>query len=272
MNLQLTLACGAYDRMMALQTGAVRPEGIDLNYLAMGPGDLFRRQARHAEFDVSEFTLSTWSILCSRGDERMVAIPVFPSRKFRHADIYINTHAGIERAEDLKGKRLGTQEYQQTAAVWIRGMLQHEHGVDDADVTWYFGGYNTPEHFTERIPLQLPPRVRSQTIADSQSLDQLLDSGEIDALIGATQPKSFVQRSPHVARLYPDNQQVEATYYQKSGIFPIMHTVVIKRDIYQRHPWIAMNLYEAFDKAKAAGLTRLRESGTLFCALPWLMQ
>jgi 4,5-dihydroxyphthalate decarboxylase len=272
MRLQLTLACGLYDRTVALQNGTVSPEGIELNFLAMGPGELFRRQARHAEFDVSEFPLSTFAILTARGDQRMVAIPVFPSRRFRHADIYINTHAGIGRPEDLKGKRFGTMEYQQTASVWNRGMLQHQHGVSDRDVEWYFGGYNAPENYTERIPIKLPDGVRSVTIPNTTSLDQMLDSGEIDALMGASQPKSFARRSPNVARLFPNNQEVEAEYFRQTGIYPIMHLVTIKRAIYERSPWVAANLYLAFEKAKTVGLERLHETGTLFASLPWQVQ
>jgi 4,5-dihydroxyphthalate decarboxylase len=221
---------------------------------------------------VAEFALSTFSVLTARGDQRMVAIPVFPSRRFRHADIYINTHAGINRPEDLKGKRFGTMEYGQTASVWNRGMLQHQYGVGLTDVEWYFGGYNAPENYTERIPLDLPEGTRTVSIPNTKSLNQMLDDGEIDALMGASQPTSFAQRSPNVARLFPDNRKVEAEYYRQTGIMPIMHLVVIKREIYERAPWVAVNLYNAFEKAKEVGLARLHETGTLFASLPWQIQ
>lgn len=270
--MRLTLACGLYDRTLALQNRSVIPDGIDLNYIVMGPGELFRRQARHAEFDIAEFSLATYIILRARGDERMVGIPVFPSRKFRHADIYINTASGIRKAEDITGRRIGVQEYQETAAVWIRGILQEEYEVRPDQVEWYMGGYNEPEDFIERIPITLPQSIRRVTISNRQSLNQMLLDGEIEVLIGATPPESFLQRSAHVARLFRNTKEVEVDYFRRTSIFPIMHVIVIKREIYEQMPWIAPTLYRAFEKAKSVGLNRLRESGTLFCALPWLAQ
>lgn len=270
MKLNLTLACGMYDRTVALQIGTVAPEGINLNYLEMGPGEIFRRQARHAEFDVSEMSLATYAILCSQGDRRLVGIPVFPSRRFRHSDIFINTEAGIREPKDLAGKRMGAMEYQQTAAVWIRGILQDDYGVSADQMEWYFGGYNEPMDYTSRIPVTLPPNVHTTTISNQQSLDQMLERGEIDALIGTAAPRSFKQGSPHVARLFPDYRAVEIDYYRRSGIFPIMHTVVIKREVYEQAPWVAASLYKAFEKAKAMAVRRVRDVGTLFYSLPWL--
>ncbi len=271
MKVDLTLACGLYDRTLALQNGSVAPEGIDLNYLEMGPGELFRRLARHAEFDVSEMSLSTYCIMCAQGDQRLVAIPVFPSRRFRHSDIYVNTNAGIKGPKELVGKRMGAMEYQQTAAVWTRGVLQEEYGVQADQIEWYFGGYDEPVKYTERIPVALPSNVRTTVISDQQCLDRMLESGEIDALMGAASPKSFRQGFPRVARLFPDYKEVEADYYRRTGIFPIMHTVVVKREIYEEMPWVAMSLYKGFVQAKAAATRRLREVGTLFTGLPWLM-
>ena len=270
MKLNLTLACGMYDRTVALQIGTVAPEGINLNYLEMRPGEIFRRQARHAEFDVSEMSLATYSILCSQGDRRLVGIPVFPSRRFRHSDIFINAEAGIREPKDLAGKRMGAMEYQQTAAVWIRGILQDDYGVSADQMEWYFGGYDEPMDYTSRIPVTLPPTVHTTIISNQQSLDQMLERGEIDALIGPVAPKSFKQGSPHVARLFPDYRAVEIDYYRRSGIFPIMHTVVIKREVYEQAPWVAVSLYKAFEKAKAMALSRAWDVGTLFYSLPWL--
>ncbi len=272
MTLSLTLVGGLYDRTIALQNGSVSLEGIDLNFVMMHSGEFHRRQARNAEFDASEFSLSTYSILHSKGDRRLVAIPVFPSRRFRHSDIYINTGAGIRKPEDLAGKRVGAMEYQQTAAVWIRGILEHDYGVRADQIEWYFGGYYEPKNYIERIPITLPPNVRSKTISNQQSLDQMLEHGEIDALIGARPPPSFRADSPNVARLFPNYQEVELDYYRRSRIFPIMHTVVIKREIYERAPWVAVSLYKAFVRAKAVGMRHLgfQFGGGLFCSLPWL--
>src|SRR5712692_2313283 len=270
MKLNLTLACGLYDRTLPLYDGAVTVEGVDLNFVPMEPSELFRRQGRHAEFDVAEFSLSTYTILYAQGDRRMVALPVFPSRHFRHGDVYVNTRAGIREPKDLIGKRVGTMEYQQTAAVWMRALLQHDYGVAPDQIEWYFGGYYAPEHYTERVPVELPPAVRHHTIPDQQSLDQVLDAGEIQAVMGAGAPPSFMRGSPNVARLFPDYPQREREYYRRTGIFPIMHTLVVKRDIYDRAPWLAAALLKGFYQAKALGYRRLARHGTLYSALPWL--
>jgi 4,5-dihydroxyphthalate decarboxylase len=270
-KLQLSLACGLYDRTLPLVDGAAAPDGIDLNFLAVPPGELFRRQARHAEFDVSEFSLSTYAMLQARGDRRLVAIPVFPSRMFRHAYIFVNSRAGIREPRDLVGRRIGTMEYQQTAAVWMRGLLEHEYAVPPDSVTWYFGGYDEPAPFTARVPVELPPGVRAQTIPSEASLNQMLVDGEIDALMGARPPRAFREGAPGVARLFPNPQQVELDYYRRTGIFPIMHTVVVKREIYERAPWVAVSLYKAFVEAKAIGHQRLTLSNAVHCSLPWLL-
>ena len=271
-KLRLTLACGLYDRTIPLLTGAVAAEGIDLNFLPMSPGELFRRQGRHAEFDVAEFSMSTLSHLRDEGDRRLVAIPVFPSRRFRHCDMFINTNSGIRSPEDLAGKRIGAMEYQQTAAVWQRGALQHDYGVGPDKMEWFFGGYNEPEAWTDRVPITLPAEVRHHTISDKQCLDEMLDRGEIQALIGATPPNALRRGSPNVARLFPNYPEVEADYFRRTGIFPIMHTLVVKREIYERRPWVAMSLYKAFLQAKTIGRRGLPGSGTLFCMLPWMAQ
>ena len=268
MKLDLTLACGLYDRTMALQTGSVVPDGINLNYLIMNdPGQLFKRQARYAEFDVSEFSLSTHAILHNKGDRRMVGIPIFPSRRFRHSDIYINTSAGIREPKDLAGKRVGTMSFQLTAAVWIRGVLEHDYGVRADQIEWYFGGYNEAMNYTERIPIKYPPNVHTKNVSD-QSLDQMLESGEISALIGAFPPRSFQNGSPKVARLFPNYHEVELAYYRRTGIFPIMHMVVIKREIYEESPWVAVSLTKAFMRAKAVGKRRLEYTASLFSHYP----
>jgi len=270
MRLQLTFACGQYDRVIALQDGSISPEGIDLNFVPMLPTELFRRQARHAEFDVAEFSLSTHAILADQGDRRLVGIPVFPSRRFRHSEFFVNTGAGIREPRDLIGKRMGVMEYQQTAAIWMRALLQHDYGVRPDQIEWYFGGYDKPENYTERVPIELPSGVHSTTIASHQSLDQLLDQGEIDALMGPTAPPSFLRGSPSVARLFPNHREAEIEFYRRTSIFPIMHMVVIKREVYEKAPWVAESLYKAFVAAKAEGRSRLRRSGHLYCSLPWL--
>ena len=271
MMLNLTLACNVYDRTVALQSGTIKPAGIELNYLPMGVGEIFERQARHAEFDVSEMSLSTYTMLYSGGDRRMIAIPVFTSRKFRHADIFVNTKSGINVPSDLTGKRIGCHEYQQTAGVWQRGHLQHDYGVSPGKMKWFFGPMIAPEsNYQERSPITLPDELSPVTIPPDKCLDQMLDSGELDAVIWASEPPSFRRKSENVRRLFPDFKEVEIDYFRRTGIFPIMHTVVIKRDIYERHPWVAASLYKAFDAAKSDAIWRQHDMGCLFSMLPWI--
>ncbi|MBI4493157.1 MAG: ABC transporter substrate-binding protein [Chloroflexi bacterium] len=268
-KLNLTYAGALYDRTLGLYDGTIALEGISLNYVQMSHWELFRRQARHAEFDVSEFSLSTYVLLHVRGDRRMVALPVFPSRVFRHSSIFVNVGAGIREPKDLVGKRMGTMEYQQTAGLWARGMLQDEYGVPADQMEWYFGGYDEPENYVERVPVKLP-NLRTRTISNRQCLDQMLVEGEIDALMGAVPPRSFRTGSPNVRRLFPNPREVELDYYRRTGLFPIMHLVVVKREIYERAPWVAVSLCKAFARAKTAGMQWLSVAGALRCSLPWL--
>jgi len=270
MKLAITLACGLYDRTYGLHDGSVPVEGVALNFLPMMPVETFRRQGRHAEFDASEFSLSTFLVLHARGDQRFVGIPVYPSRRFRHEHVWINTRAGIRSPADLKGKRVGVQEYVQTAALWIRGFLQNDYGVRTQDLDWHFGGYNEPDPtFKPRIELPIPKDVRTRVIPGDQSIDAMLERGELDAVLPAL-PASFRRGSPNVARLFPDFRAAEEDYFKRTRIFPIMHVVVVKREVYERHPWVAQALYKAFVKAKELAVRRLTTSPPLHATLPWL--
>jgi 4,5-dihydroxyphthalate decarboxylase len=272
MKLPITLACGLYDRTYGLHDGSVPVEGVALNFLPMMPVETFRRQARHAEFDASEFSLSTFLALHSRGDRRFVGIPVFPSRRFRHEHVWVNAHAGITSPADLKGRRVGVQEFVQTAALWIRGFLEHDYGVRTHDIEWYFGGFDAPDpHFRQRIELNLPEQIRTHVIPGDRCLDDMLERGEIDAALPKL-PASFHRGSPHVARLFPDFRAVEEAYFRRTGIFPIMHVVVVRREIYARHPWVMQALYKAFVAAKALAVRRLTTSPPLHATLPWLTE
>lgn len=268
--MELSLGCGAYDRTIPLQDGTISPKGLTLRFSAMRPGELFRKQAREATFDVSEFSLSTFAILQDRGDRRFVAIPVFPSKMFRHRSIFINTSAGISTPAGLRGKRVGVQEFQQTAGVWVRGILEHEYGVHPSEIEWYVGGYARPQKYEPRIPLTLPPSVRTHPISSRTSLDRMLERGQIDAAIGAEAPPSYLRRSRRVARLFPDYPAIEADYFRRTHIFPVMHLVVLRREIYDEHRWVARSLFDAFGEAKRLGLSRLSSDATPYCALPWL--
>jgi 4,5-dihydroxyphthalate decarboxylase len=272
MKLPVTLACGLYDRTFGLKDGSVPVEGVELNFLPMMPVETFRRQGRHAEFDASEFSLSTYMTLYARGDRRFVGIPVYPSRRFRHEHVWVNTKAGITSPKDLKDKRVGVQEFIQTAALWIRGFLQHDYGVRTEDMEWFLGGYNEPDpHFKPRIELEMKPGVKASVIPGDTCIDAMLERGELDAVLPAV-PGSFRRGSPNVARLFPDFRAAEEDYFRRTRIFPIMHVVVIKRELYEKHPWVAQSLYKAFVKAKELAIRRLVTSPPLHATLPWLSE
>ena len=268
MALNLSFACPPYDRIFPLIYERVVPKGIRLNYLPMDVEEIFWRQLRNQEFDMSESSFSSYVMLRSRGDDRFIAIPVFTSRVFRHSNIIINTHKGIKTPEDLKGKIVGLPEYQITAVVWLRGILQDEYGVFPRDVHWRSGGQETPGR-KEKIKLKLPPDIDLQPIPEGKNLSQMLDDGELDAMISAREPLCFVNGSPNVAQIFENPRQVEEDYYRKTRIFPIMHTVILKRSIYERNPWIAVNLYKAFCEAKDLVLYNYSHKEALFLTLPW---
>ena len=272
MRRQITLACAVYDRTIALADSSVAAEGLDINFVPLPHGELFRRQGRFAEFDAAEFSLATYAVLRGRGDRRLIGIPVFPSRMFRHSSVYVNTSSGIRTPKDLIGKRVGTQEYQQTAGVWLRGILADEYGVAPRDLHWFFGAYDQPGRYDPRVQLRLPVDVRTETIPPTRSLDELLQAGEIDALTGAQPPVSFSRGAPNVARLFPEYEQEEREYFKHTRIFPIMHLVVIRREVYEQAPWVATSLYKAFLRAKDQARRRLSYPGATFVMLPWLIR
>jgi len=269
-DLQLSFACvDNYDRTRPLLDGTVKPEGIVLQSQAEGPGALFRQVAQQTAFDVSEMSTSTFMILKSRGDDRYVGIPVYPSRNFRHGYVFINRNSGISRPEDLAGKQVGMVEYQTTAALWQRIFLQDDFGIKANQIEWSEGGLNTPDE-PERFHVDMPSDIHLSRIGPGQTLSQLLEEGKLDALIGPAEPECF-RRASHIERLFPDYRSVEKDYYKRTGFFPIMHLVVIRREIYQEHPWIAQSLFDAFQSALTSQLERLRNTSVLACALPWLM-
>ena len=268
-KLSLTVACGEYDRTHALHTGAVQAEGIRMTYIPLQAEEIFWRMGHHREFDVSEMSLSNHITMISRGDSSFVAIPVFPSRCFRHSCVFINTESGIKEPADFKGKRVGAPEYSITAAVWIRGFFNDDYGVRAGDVKWVVGGQEDPGR-KERVKLELPPEIKVESLSDDKTLNGVLESGEIDALISARSPSCFVKGSPKVRRLFPNYRDVEVEYYQRTKIFPIMHVLVIRREIYDKNPWIARSLYKAFCEAKDYAIQNMHISNTLASTLPWL--
>ncbi len=248
--IRLTIASAYYDRTAPLADGRVRPQGVELTYLFMRYEDVFWRMLRHEEFDVSEMSLASFLISKAAGKPELVGLPVFLSRVFRHSSIYVNASAGIATPADLRGKLVGVPEYQITAAVWIRGILQHDYGVHPHELCWRTGGLEEPGR-EEKLALHLPANVEVEWIGPDRTLDELLLTGAIQALVTARPPDSFVRRDPRVARLFQDYRKVEAEYFRRTGIFPPMHLVAMRRQVYQAHPWAAVSLYRAFCDAKA---------------------
>lgn len=267
-TLTLSFACWDYDRTRALQDGRVRVEGVDLVPLVLPVEETFYRQLRHHEFDVSEMSLSSYLLTLEQPEPPFVALPVFPSRFFRHQSIYVNANNGITEPKDLIGKRVGTPEYQMTAGVWQRGILAEHHGVP-VDSVRYFTGALEESGRPEKLRLDLPDRISVTPIGQNDSLSNLLATGELDAVYSAAQPSCF-GAAPHVRHLFTDFVAAEQEYFRQTGIFPIMHTVVLRRELYERHPWLARSLYKAFTEALRIAHDDLRQRGALKVMLPWL--
>ena len=269
-RVSISFACAAYDRMVPLLTGEVQPQGIDLNFIPIAsPRETFDRMAGGLEFDAAEFSSSEFISGTSAGTSPFVALPVFPSRMFRHSFITVNKDR-IGKPKDLEGKRIGVPLYTMSAAVWIRGILKHEYGVDLSKVRWLQGATNKPGNHGNP---SAPPMLKAVDIENNRSeksLSELLEDGSIDAILGSDIPDAL-HRNPKVERLFPNFPEVEAESYRKTGIFPVMHLVAIKRDVYERHPFIATSLYKAFDESKKLALARMRHGGMLQTMMPWML-
>jgi 4,5-dihydroxyphthalate decarboxylase len=259
-KLKLTLACGRYDRTQPLIDGRVEPEGVDLTFIPLRPGETFWRMLNHGEFDVSEMSLSSYTILRSEGDTRFIAIPVFPSRVFRHSAVYLRADSKIETPQDLKGKRIGVADYQMTAAVWVRGFLKSEYDVAPEDVTWVIG---RPVR-----TIKPPSGIRIEAMPAETTLEAMLERGEIDALASVMIPKAL---GSTMRRLFREPRQVERAYYEKTGIFPIMHTFVLKTSLYEKNPWLAVSFYRAFSRARDIAYRTMYDTDALTVSLPWVI-
>ena len=269
-NLKLTLACWDYDRTRPLMDGRVKPEGIDLDIQILRPRQAFQRMLDRQEFQVSELSLASYTALKGRGACPFVAVPVALSKIFRHSCIYVRKGAGIDKPADLRGKRVGTSQWSSTGLVFMRGMLQHDYGVTAQDMHWFMGGLNS---FVEPplIPLNLPDEIRLDFLKGGQTLEQMFADGELDALLSLYIPKLFLAGSPSIARLFPSYKEIEQDYYRRTRIFPIMHTVVLREDVYRAHPWAASSIYQAFVNARDLAVDGLYDTDALRVALPWLI-
>ena len=257
MNIALSLAIAPYDHARGLE-----PQGIDLNVLELPIEEIFYRFTRFREWDASEMSFAKAISLLSQPASDIVAIPVFPSRVFRHSAVYVGKTGGIRQPKDLEGRKVGIPEWAQTAGVYVRGLLQHEYGVDLARIDWFQAGVRQPGRI-EKVKLNLPAGVRIMPVPE-KSLAQMLASGELDAAISA--------RDPGGERLFKDYVSLEAEYFKKTRIFPIMHVIVLRRAVYERDRWIAMNLLKAFEEAKRKSMARLVEIGLSHVPMPWLAE
>jgi 4,5-dihydroxyphthalate decarboxylase len=264
----LTIATDDYDHMRDLRFGLVRPEGIDVTYLCMEIHEVFSRFIFNREFDVSELSSAKFAALVSEPDSDIIGLPVYPSRQFRFSSFYINTTKGIKTAADLRGKRIGLPEWAQSAAVYTRGYLMHDVGIPLDAIDWVQAGTEQAGRI-EKVDLTLPKGVRLERIAD-KTLSDMLAAGEIDAAMIAREPSCFKKGHPDVARLFPDFRAAELEYYKKTKIFPIMHIIAMKRSVLAEHPWVARNLFNAFEESKRNSLSRINDNAISSYPVPWL--
>ncbi|MGH7770764.1 MAG: ABC transporter substrate-binding protein [Candidatus Binatia bacterium] len=265
MRRQLTFACGDYDRTQPLIDGTIKPEGLELNWLVLPHYEIWTRMLNHYEFDASELSLSSYLIARTLG-KPLIAIPVFPARAFRHSYVFVNTKSGIKEPRDLMGKRVGLAEFQQTATVWVRGILQHEYGVSLEKIRWFTWVKQ------DRMDIEMSHHYDVQKIPQGVSPDQLLIDGELDAMICANLFPSLLHGAPNVRRLFENYKEVEVAYYRKTGIFPIMHTVAIREELWKESPWIATSLFKAFQKAKELAYQRVNDISPYKISLAWFRE
>lgn len=267
-KLNLSVAMGDYDRTRALLDGTVQIDGVDSVYMTLSPEEIFFRAFRNTEFDISELSFSSYLVKASKGESPYVAVPIFLSRAFRHTSIYVRKDR-IKRPEDLKGCRIGVPEYQLTAIVWARSILQDDYGVRPEDVTWVRGGIDEPGR-PEKIKLQLPPDVRMENAPEGDTISAMLDRGDIDGFIAPRPPGGAAAKNPNVGWLFDDPTAVAKDYYKRTGVFPIMHVVGIRRELAAQHPWLPGTVLKAFEQSKALALEKLSDTSATKVTLPFV--
>lgn len=267
-KLQLSVAMGDYDRTRALYDGRVQIDGVDPVFMLLNPEEMFFRAMRSQDFDIAELSFSSYLVKHSRGESPYIAVPVFLSRAFRHTSIYVRRDR-IKAPEDLKGCRIGVPEYQLTAIVWARALLEDEYGIKPSDVTWVRGGIDTPGR-PEKIKLELPENVRLESAPEGKTITELLDEGEIDAFIAPRPPGVQALRNPNVGWLFDDPTAVAKDFYRRKRVFPIMHVVGIRNALAQQHPWLPGAVVKAFTQSKAAALEALGDTSATKVTLPFV--
>jgi 4,5-dihydroxyphthalate decarboxylase len=267
-KLQLSVAIGDYDRMRPLVDGLVQIDGVDPQFMLLDPEEIFFRAFRHADFDICELSLSSYSVKTAAGTSAYIAVPVFPSRAFRHTAVYVRTDR-IKKPADLKGRRIGVPEYQLTANIWVRLFLEEDYGIRPSDITWVRGGYEHPGRI-EKISLNLPANVVVENARAGVTISDLLANGELDAVMGPRAPSCFERGHPDVGYLFADPQQAATDWYRRTRIFPIMHTLGIRRALAERHPWLPVAAYKAFDRSKAIAVAKLADTSATKVTLPFV--
>ena len=264
-RLQLSLIMSANERSRPILDGTLKPDGIELICTAAHPSEIFWRQLHFKEFDVSEMSLSSLLMAIANGNRDWVGLPIFTSRRFFHTAAWVRVASGIQAPGDLKGKRVGVPEYQQTAALWSRGVLKHEFGVEPADLEWWMERAEERSH-GGATGFRPPAGIRFNRIPADQSIGSMLVDGRLDATLLYLSEPNLVDRSrvslegnPAFRLLFADPRAEGRRYYQKTGIFPINHGMVVRRSIYEQHPWVALNLFNAFRQAKDSVAARMRE-------------
>ena len=266
-KLQLSLAVGPYDRTRALLDGTVQIDGVEAIGMALSPEEIFFRAFRHSEFDICELSLSSFTVKTSQGNCPYVGVPAFVSRAFRHTAIHVRTDR-IKKPADLKGRKVGVPEYQLTANVWARAILQDDYGVKPSDVTWVRGGIEVPGR-PEKIKLDLPVDVKLENAPKGETISGMLAAGDIDGFI-APRPPSVLEGHPNIGWLFPDPTAAAKDYYKRTGIFPIMHVVGVRKTLVEKHPWLPAAVTKAFEHAKAAALVHLSDTSATKVTLPFV--
>ena len=267
--LRISLACTVTDRTRPILEGRVAIEGCEPQPITGEPEDIFARALRDEEFDVTELSLSSYLMVVGRRTSPYIAVPAFPSRAFRHSAVYVRTDRGIARPEDLVGATVGVPEFQQTAALWVRGILADRHDVPPSSIKWRSGGLERPGG-EERIPVEVREGIDLHPIGSSSTLSGMLADGGLDALVSSRPPSCFEAGHPEVRRLWPDHREEERRFYRDTGLFPIMHVVVIRRSLAERHPWLAPNVFRGFGEAKRLAIRDLEQTNFLRVTLPWI--
>lgn len=268
-KLKLSVAVGNYDRIRPLVDGDVLIDGVDPVFMLHDPEEIFFRAFRHADFDITELSMSSFTVKTAEGSSPYIGVPVFPSRAFRHTSIYIRKDKGINSPSDLRGKRVGVPEYQLTANVWVRMILEEEYGVKPNEIQWVRGGYEDPGRI-EKINLNLSDGVRVDNIPEGCTLSEMLASGEIDAVIGPRAPSCFAAGNPNVGYLFSDPMAEAKKWYEKTQLFPIMHVLGIRKKLVEEHPWLPFSVFKAFEKSKKVALERLSDTSATKVTLPFV--